>query len=190
MDRNYPVVDSHTHLQRIPGHMWDSPPERTLKLMNKAGIAVSIVMTYGDASPENREPLEYIEHCVARFPHRLIGYARINPMLGRPSEDLLEYAVRHMNMKALKLHPMGYQGSPDSSETVAIMRLAGRLNVPVLFHCGDEELTLPLQIERGASQCPETSIILGHMGGYFHVDDAIAAAVRNPNIYLETSGMP
>jgi uncharacterized protein len=28
------------------------------------------------------------------------------------------------------------------------------------------------------------------MGGYFHVDDAIAMAERYPNLYLETSAMP
>ena len=33
-------------------------------------------------------------------------------------------------------------------------------------------------------------IILGHMGGYFHVDEAIDVAERYPNIILETSAMP
>jgi predicted TIM-barrel fold metal-dependent hydrolase len=28
------------------------------------------------------------------------------------------------------------------------------------------------------------------MGGYFHVDDAIAVARRHPNLVLETSAMP
>jgi predicted TIM-barrel fold metal-dependent hydrolase len=37
---------------------------------------------------------------------------------------------------------------------------------------------------------PEATIILGHMGGYFHVDEAIDVATRLPNLYLETSAMP
>jgi predicted TIM-barrel fold metal-dependent hydrolase len=31
---------------------------------------------------------------------------------------------------------------------------------------------------------------MGHMGGYFHVDEAIAAAERVGNLVLETSAMP
>ncbi len=41
-----------------------------------------------------------------------------------------------------------------------------------------------------AEAVPEASIILGHMGGYFHVDEAIDVAKRLPNLYLETSAMP
>ena len=36
----------------------------------------------------------------------------------------------------------------------------------------------------------EANIILGHMGGYFHVEEAIEVATRLPNVYLETSAMP
>jgi hypothetical protein len=70
------------------------------------------------------------------------------------------------------------------------MRRAAAHQAPVLFHCGDEALTTPLQIAQAAEAVPEATIILGHMGGYFHVDEAIEVAVRYPNIYLETSAMP
>jgi hypothetical protein len=33
-------------------------------------------------------------------------------------------------------------------------------------------------------------VILGHMGGYFHVDEAIEVAEQHPNIVLETSATP
>ncbi len=51
-------------------------------------------------------------------------------------------------------------------------------------------MTTPLAIARAAVACPEATIILGHMGGYFHVDEAIEAAERLPNLVLETSAMP
>jgi predicted TIM-barrel fold metal-dependent hydrolase len=31
---------------------------------------------------------------------------------------------------------------------------------------------------------------MGHMGGYFHVKDALRVAKRHPNLILETSAMP
>ena len=51
-------------------------------------------------------------------------------------------------------------------------------------------MTTPLEIAEAAAACPEAVIILGHMGGYLHVDEAMEVAERYPNIYLETSAMP
>ena len=79
---------------------------------------------------------------------------------------------------------------PASEPTLALIRHAALLGVPTLFHCGDEEFSLPLQIAEAAAAVPEAQIILGHMGGYFHVRDAIRVAKRHPNLILETSAMP
>lgn len=187
------IIDSHTHVDEVGA--WRDPPEAILRLMDEAGIERAVIMTYRDApsalpSGDAIAPLEYIRRAVERYPGRLIGYARINPRAGQEADDLLVRAVREQGMKGLKLHPVSYRALPDGPDTIRILKLAATLGVPALFHCGDEEFTLPLQIERAAIACPETTIILGHMGGYFHVDDAIAAAERRPNLLLETSAMP
>jgi predicted TIM-barrel fold metal-dependent hydrolase len=90
----------------------------------------------------------------------------------------------------VKLHPTTTLAHPAGDATVKLMRRCGQLGVPVLFHCGDDPYTTPQAIEVGARQAPGATVVLGHMGGYFHVDDAIAAAERCPNLYLETSAMP
>jgi predicted TIM-barrel fold metal-dependent hydrolase len=51
-------------------------------------------------------------------------------------------------------------------------------------------MTTPLAIAPAAEAVPEATIILGHMGGYFHVDEAMEVAERVPNLVLETSAMP
>jgi predicted TIM-barrel fold metal-dependent hydrolase len=79
---------------------------------------------------------------------------------------------------------------PAEEDTLRLIRAAAAHNAPTLFHCGDEPLTTPLAIAHAAEACPEATIILGHMGGYFHVDEAIAVAERHPNLVLETSAMP
>jgi predicted TIM-barrel fold metal-dependent hydrolase len=122
-----------------------------------------------------------------RFPGKLLAYARIKP--GKESPELLrKFATR--SICGLKLHPVGYRLEPTHPYIVNLVKEAGALGLPTLFHCGDEEYGLPLQIAELAKLCPETRIILGHMGGYFHVDDAITAALKYPNIILETSAMP
>ncbi|MGH2659155.1 MAG: amidohydrolase family protein [Actinomycetota bacterium] len=59
-----------------------------------------------------------------------------------------------------------------------------------MFHCGDDPMTTPQSIAAGAARTPDTVVVLGHMGGYFHVDEAIDMAERHANHYLETSAMP
>lgn len=179
------IIDSHTHVQRTSG-FWDSPPERIISLMDKAGIEKSVIMTYAD-SPAL---VEYIFESVNKFPDRLMGYTRLDPSSGEDACRVLEHSVKNLGMKGLKLHPVGNLVHPSADVSVKLIQTAANLGVPTLFHCGDEEFTLPLQIAAAAEKCPDARIILGHMGGYFHVEDAILAAEKYDNIFLETSAMP
>ena len=38
--------------------------------------------------------------------------------------------------------------------------------------------------------CPQATVILGHMGGFYHCQAAIQAAQDLPNVLLDTSAMP
>lgn len=182
------IIDSHTHIDEAG--FWVDPPETILRLMDEAGIDQAVVMTYRDAPlPGDANPLDYVADACRRYP-RLIGYARMNPRYGERAVQELERGFRDLGMKGLKLHPVSYVMHPTSPETLALIRVAAAWHAPTLFHCGDEEFTLPLQLAQTAALVPEAQIILGHMGGYFHVEDAIQAAKQHPNLILETSAMP
>lgn len=180
------IIDSHTHVDRFG---WYDPPETIIRLMGEAGVDQSVIMTYVDA-PDVKGSVEYIAEAVQKYPKRLIGYARMNPRRGEEAQHLFKKSVEEYGFKGLKLHPAGNRCHPARQETIDLIRLATQYNAPVLFHCGDEEFTLPLQIAEAAKACPEATIILGHCGGYFHTKDAIRVAERYPNIILETSAMP
>ena len=184
------IIDSHTHVDEAPTFGWYDPPETIVRLLDEAGIDKAVVMTYRDAPGPEERVLEYVAEAVQRYPDRLIGYARMNPRYGDEAVALFDRAVRDYKMRGLKLHPVGYVMHPASEPTLALIRHAASLGVPTLFHCGDEEFTLPLQVAEAAAAVPEATIILGHMGGYFHVRDAIRVAKRYPNLVLETSAMP
>jgi uncharacterized protein len=182
------IIDSHTHVQRVPGTFWDSPPERLIRLMDEACVDKSVIMSYGGAP--RAIAVDYMEECVRSYPQRFIAYANLDPREGEDVHALLVGAIRNRGFKGLKLHPVAYELYPTHPLSLAILKVAGDLGAPVLFHCGDEDYTLPLQLARAAALCPETTMILGHMGGYFHVDDALRVAARHENIILETSAMP
>ena len=64
--------------------------------------------------------------------------------------------------------------------------------MPVLIHCGHPVYSLPWSIEELVVAFPHVRVVLGHMGhcNTIYINGAIDVAARNPNVYLETSGMP
>src|SRR5579862_10038531 len=183
------IVDAHLHVDDLPALGWKLDAEECIRRMDEAGIARGVVMTIVDAPEVNPDAVDLIAAACARYPGRLEAFARIHPWYGERSVALLERAFE-LGFKGLKLHPVTTIAHPAGEETLRLIRTAAAHRAPTLFHCGDEPLTTPLAIARAAEACPEATIILGHMGGYFHTDDAIAAAERQPNLVLETSAMP
>lgn len=180
-------IDAHLHLHSLPGHPWDSPPERIIPLLDESGIETAAIMPYSDARPGDDRLLDEMLAAAEKFPGRFIPFARLAPGPGAV-EQLTAAAGR--GFAGLKLHPVGYAMAPDHPEVLALLEAAGALGLPALFHSGDEDYCRPLEILAAARQVPDTKIILGHMGGYFHVDDALYAARECNNIILETSAMP
>jgi hypothetical protein len=184
------IIDFHTHIDHAETYGWLDPPEKLNPLLDAAGIDRAVVMTYVDLPGSNPEAIEYIAAVVERYPDRLIGFVRLSPNHRDEARAALDRAVLEHGFRGIKLHPTTNLAHPAGEATVAIMQRCAELGVPVLFHCGDDPYTTPQAIEAGAALVPECTIVMGHMGGYFHVDDAIAAAARQPNLYLETSAMP
>ena len=181
------IVDAHAHSDRKLS--WQHTPEQLLAMMQECGIVRSVLTSYWDL------PAEADSEAIVRFENTLkhhkefIGFLRLNPKDPR-AETLLERMANEKLIFGLKLNPMTCAVSPDSSDTLKFVAAAAELGFPVLFHTGDDPLSNPLQIERVARSCPEATIVLGHMGGFFYVEEAIRVAERNRNVYLETSVMP
>jgi len=181
------IIDSHAHIDAA-GY-WVDPPEILLPLMDEAGVDMAIVMTYRDADGPGHPATRYVVDAVNRYPDRLIGYVRLNPQSPGALEAVDE-ALGQYRLKGVKLHPISYVGFPYGEATLQVMRRAAEFSAPVLFHTGDEALALPQEVAEAARLCPETIVIMGHMGGYFHCQAAIQAALELPNVMLDTSAMP
>lgn len=184
------IIDFHTHVDRAELFGWIDPPEKLIPLLDDAGIEMAAVMTYVDLPGVNPNALEYVADAVARYPDRLVGFVRLNPNHRGAALDILARAVDEFAFRGVKLHPTTTLANPADEPTVELMRACGEQGLPVLFHCGDDPMTTPQSIAAGAARAPDTTVVLGHMGGYFHVDEAIDMAERHQNVYLETSAMP
>lgn len=184
------IFDMHMHIDDIPALGWSMSAALCIGRMDEAGVDAAVVMTIADLPGINPEALELIAGACDEHPGRLYGFIRLHPWYREESRSLLSRAVGELGFRGLKLHPVSSLAHPSGEDTIALIRRAGELGVPTLFHCGDEPMTTPLSIEPAAAACPDSVVILGHMGGYFHVDEAIEVAERQPNIVLETSAMP
>ncbi|MEX2542021.1 MAG: amidohydrolase family protein [Trueperaceae bacterium] len=184
------IIDSHTHVDMNEAFGWFDPPESILELMDEAGIAKAVIMTYADAPATGKHPLEYIAGAVKQYPDRLIGFARMNPFYGERSSRLLEEALTDLRFKGLKIHQESITAVPYNPAVLELVRVAARHRAPVLFHTGDEAMSLPLQVARCARAAPEATIIMAHCGGYFHADEAIAVAEEYDNLMIDTSAIP
>jgi len=183
------IIDSHTHVDQVEAWGWMDPPEVILSLMEEAGIDQSIVMPYRDATRPDDPATLYVRDAIRHYPHRLIGYVRINPHAAQ-ALDALDQAIGEFEMKGLKLHPVSYVGFPYGDATLRLMRRAAEYGAPVLFHTGDEALALPEEVAEATRLCPQVTVIMGHMGGYYHAESVLEYASQLPNLYVDTSAIP
>lgn len=183
------IIDSHTHVDEVEAWGWIDPPEVLLPLLDEAGIDQAIIMTYRDATGPDDPATAYILDAVARYPERLIGYVRLNPQ-SPGALDALDKALGDDGFKGLKLHPVTYLGFPYGEATLRLMRRAAEYNAPVLFHTGDEALALPAEVAEAARLCPEATVIMAHLGGYYHYEAVLEAAQELPNVLIDTSASP
>jgi len=183
------VIDSHTHVDEYEAFGWFDPPEAIIELMDEAGIEKAVVMTYADAPVLNPNALQYIHDACKKYPDRLIPYARINPHADNAA-TLLEEAIVDLKMKGLKIHQESVTAAAHHDSIIKLVKKAAEFDAPVLFHSGDEALSLPQQFTKLAEAAPEATIILAHMGGYHHTEDAIRLCEKYENLLLDTSACP
>lgn len=183
-------IDFHTHVDVAEHLGLVDPPERVVADLDRVGFDLAVCMAYVDAPAFGADPVADLADRIAPYAGRLLGFARLHPAHGRRARSALRRAVGELGLRGLKLHPTSTLAHPADPPTVALLREAGRLGVPVLFHSGDDLYSTPQVIAAAAARAPDTAVVLGHMGGYLHVEAAVEAAEALPNVYLETSVMP
>ncbi len=183
------IIDAHAHCDVRFG--WVHTPDVLLRIMDEGGIDQCCITGLADIPGDDETSYPRFVEALRAHPDRIAaGYLRINPWYGQVARDLLTRAVREDGIRGMKLHPTTIILPPNAPAVIEFVRLAGELGVPVLIHSGDDPNALPLQIGECAAACPDTNIIMGHMGGVFFFEDALRVAARHRNVYLDPSGNP
>jgi predicted TIM-barrel fold metal-dependent hydrolase len=189
--RPFMIIDFHAHMGKgIDGtdDLLQSglTAEMILGPAREAGIDRTVVfpVTYraADYGSANREVAE----AVRTHPDELIGFARtvVGPIGLR---DVRE-AAETLGLKGLKLHHGLDSFDLAGPDVIDVVRLAGELGLPVLFH----SIGAVRELGDIARACPATNIVFGHMGGLWDWRAAracIGLAEELPNVWLETSSL-
>lgn len=184
------IIDGHTHIHPRPngfGSKYDASVASLIQAIRQSPVDKAVVLPI---APEISN--EFVVAACREYPDELIGFASVDPRLGKKAVEKLEEEVTSFGLKGLKLHPrrqgFGYRHLPD---IVPVVRQAASLNIPVVidaFLYGQDFLkdnVLDL-INDLAIAVPKAMIIMAHMGGH-RVFDAFMIARANKNIYLDIS---
>jgi predicted TIM-barrel fold metal-dependent hydrolase len=181
------IIDAHAHLDESEAFGWEETVEKLLTLMNDADIAKTVITTYADTpGPENG--INRLREYRAQAPDRFIAFPRMDPRWDN-AVDIFERAIVEDGMSGLKLHPRSNLSPPAAQFTLELIDKAAELDVPVLFHSGDTNMSLPRQIGDAAARTDAT-LIMAHIGGFFNHQDALEVAREHENIVLESSASP
>jgi len=119
---------------------------------------------------------------------RLIPFAYINPRHEDAREQLIR-CVKDFGFRGLKLHPVTDEFPGDNAGLLdPLLEICDKYNMHVIIHCTSEApYSSPQQVEKTAQRWPGVSIQMAHMGGCWLSNEAIAIALRNANIYLDSA---
>jgi predicted TIM-barrel fold metal-dependent hydrolase len=185
------IIDAHTHLFRQYVTQAGLSTDEFVTGLQQAGIDKALVFGleqsfFGASQPANN----WIAENANRIPGVLYPVCTVHPRDGEAALREMERCASQLNMVGLKLHPWLQAFSVVESLVTDILIKAGELDWPVIFHDGTPPYSTPLQVGYAASLAPETKVILGHGGLSDFPEEALAAAKRNPNIYLTLCGVP
>jgi aminocarboxymuconate-semialdehyde decarboxylase len=179
-----------TILKPLDDASWDV--EIHLKNMDLSGVDVT-VLSYPSVIPvEDAKALhDYYANIIKRYPKRFSAMASALPLVGKPSFDELERAIKSLGLKGVLICAT-IEGQPlDSRELWPFYRKVSELKVPIFIHPsekppGFDALKGPYDLSRTMGrefdlalatfrlcaggvleQFPDLKIIVAHFGGGF-----------------------
>jgi uncharacterized protein len=185
------IVDAHTHLFDQYVTQKGLGLEEFVNGIRQAGINKALMFGleqsfFGPSQPANNA----ITAAARCYPGLLYPVCTIHPREGQQAIAEMERCAAELDMVALKLHPWLQAFAVAENGLIPVLESAARLDWPVIFHDGTPPYCTPLQIAYLAGRVPEATVILGHSGLSDFPLEALAAAKRNPNIYLCMCGVP
>jgi uncharacterized protein len=204
------IVDVHTHVWERPAHIADSfIRDAQLAAGNPdLRIAVDLDAHWAAMEPVDHAivlgfrarhvgvlvPNEYVAAYVNQHPEKLIGFCSVDAHDADALEQL-EYSVRTLGLRGLKVGPIYQNIHPSDQRFVALMKMAEALGVPVLIHQGTTfcenvslELANPMLLQPVALQFPRLRMVIAHLGHPW-IAETLVLIRKHRHLYSDISAL-
>jgi predicted TIM-barrel fold metal-dependent hydrolase len=179
-------------------------PQAMVDRMDELGVATLLIPT-GDLGRHGiLDPFDF-EHIAARWdetetlatkwPGRFGALALIDPEQRMAGVREIRGRLAEPWVVGCYLHTHSWDRRLDHADFYPFYALGAELDVPMAMQAGTSgglmasECGQPIGIDRPALYFPETRFVLSHLGWPW-VDEAIAMALKFPNVYLGTGAYP
>jgi predicted TIM-barrel fold metal-dependent hydrolase len=173
-------------------------PEAMVKRMDRLGVEAVLLPT-GDLDGGEFSPVasrwSETARLVERWPGRFGALALIDPTAGITGVRAMRARLADDWVVGLYLHTHSFDRRFDASELYPSYTVAAEAGVPVVVQAGvsggpmPSECGRPIGIDRAALFFSDVSFVLSHTGWPW-VDEAIAMARTNANVYVGTASYP
>ena len=213
------AIDMHIHVPREPGlpeieieaellrYFRAPPPPRDpaemaakFRALDLFGVIFSVDTTTNTGEKPDRN--DWVASIVNAHPEQFMGFASVDPWLGKAACYELERAVKELGLKGLKLHPIHQAFFPNDTRFYPLYEVADGLGIPVLFHSGFAgagsgtpggsglklKYSQPIPcFDDVAADFPNLTVIMAHPAWPW-IDQQIAVALHKSNVFLDLSG--
>ncbi len=179
-------------------------PADMVARMDELGIATLLmpacdIGAHGKLDPFDFEHVaarwEELEQLVAEFPGRFAALAVVQPGSGMAGVREVRRRVREPWVVGMYTHTHSWDLRFDAAEYYPYYALASDEDVAFVMQAGTSgglmpsECGQPISVDRAALYFPQTRFVLSHTGWPW-VNEAVAMALKFPNVFLGTSAYP
>ena len=144
-----------------------------------------------------RQTNERVSTLLHMLPDKFIGFAGFDPSQGEEAVADIEYAVKKLGFKGLKIVSSMMDLDINDKALYPCYAKAQELGVPITIHTGASSLVMgsrvkhiqPLMVDDVAFDFPNLKIICAHMGGHQYMD-VHSMLVRHRNVYADLCFWP
>lgn len=168
-----------------------STTDEFVNLLDKMGVEKAVIFNLDEETPSGIAglPNDYYAEIVRKHPDKFVGFAGIDPLKRMKAVREIRRSY-DLGLRGVAVRPFMFGIPPHHAKMYPIYSTCVEFDIPIWFHLSINYSTNNMEVERPiyldivAQDFPELKIIAGH-GGWPWVNELVAVAWRNPNIYID-----
>lgn len=168
--------------------------EEFIRKLDEMGVEKAVIFNMDEETPSGLAglPNDYYADMVKSHPDRFIGMAGIDPLKGVDAVREIRRSY-DLGLRGVALRPFTFGLPLHHAKMYPIYSTCVELDIPIWLHLSINHSSKTMEVERPiyldivAQDFPDLKVIAGH-GGWPWMDEMVAVAWRNPNVYIDISG--